>query len=317
MNRFTQILSIVFLLYLGACQNTKNNLPRIAFLDYVDDATLAQARMGFKDALLQKGFVADSNYVFDYLNAQGDQPTLVQACQQLLSKQPLCIATCPTLATITAVQNTTTVPVIMMVSPEPKNAGLVGANGLPPNVGGVYETLSYIDTSVLIIKTLMPSVKILGLMYNAAEPQSVNALEVIKLACQRYNLQLEALPVSNSSEAQMVTQALLQRNIDVFFAMPDNILFQTFETVAESCNKKNVPIFTSEAGLVSRGAVAAYGADMYAWGFQAGQQAVALLLDNKIQLKPEVVKLRKRIYNVKQAAKFGITPDTNFEALKH
>ena len=44
-------------------------------------------------------------------------------------------------------------------------------------------------------------------------------------------------------------------------------------TIEELSEKSNVPIFTSEAGLVSRGAVASYGADFYRWGYQSGEQA--------------------------------------------
>lgn len=315
MRQLVIFYSIIACLISASCQTQQNALPRIAFLDYVEDATLAKARLGFLDALKQNGYVADSNFVFDYLNAQGDQPTLIQACQQLLSKNPVCIATCPTLSTITAVQSTTTIPVIMLVSPHPSNAGLVGAKGIPANLCGVYETLSYIDTSVQIITELMPAVKTLGLMYNPSEPQSVNAFEVIKKACMRNQIQLESIPVTNSSEAQVVTQALLQRNIDVFFAMPDNVLFQAFETVVESCNKKKVPIFTSEAGLVSRGAVAAYGADMYEWGKQAGLQAAALLKNKKVTLKPAEVLLRKRVCNLKQVQHFGLNQNKKFEVL--
>lgn len=316
----SSIILIGFLLLIVSCSQQKSQttkqLPHIAFLDYVDDATLSQARKGFTDALAAKGWIKDSTYVWDYLNAQGDQPTLVQATQSLLSNNPKLIATCPTLATITAIQNTTTIPVFMMVSPSPNDARLLDKNGkAPANLLGVYETLSYIDTSVSMIKMLLPKIKTLGLIYNQSEPQSVNAFNVIEAACKRNQINLEALPVANSSEAQLVTQAVLSKGVDAFFAMPDNVIFQSFETIVESCNKTNVPVFTSEAGLVSRGAVAAYGADMYQWGFQTGEQAALFLNDSTVVLKPEVVKIRKRVYNAEQAKKFGITVDGSFEKI--
>ncbi len=308
------------LLIASSCsqQKVKNEkqLPHIAFLDYVDDATLAQARQGFIDGLAQNGWIKDSTYIWDYLNAQGDQPTLVQAAQSLLANNPKLIATCPTLATITAVQSTQTIPVFMMVSPSPDDARLLDKNGnAPANLFGVYETLSYIDTSVSIIKALLPNIKTLGLIYNESEPQSVNAFTVIEAACKRNQIILKALPVANSSEAQLVTQAVLSKQVDAFFAMPDNVIFQSFETIMESCNKAKVPVFTSEAGLVSRGAVAAYGADLYQWGFQTGEQASKLMNDSTVVLKPEVVKIRKRVYNAEQAKKYGIVVDESFEKL--
>ena len=76
-------------------------------------------------------------------------------------------------------------------------------------------------------------------------------------------------------------KSLLCKNIDAFFANPDNTVFASFETILKSCNQANVPIFTSEAGLVQRGAVAAFGADIYQWGYQAGEQAAQFLKTHK------------------------------------
>jgi putative ABC transport system substrate-binding protein len=110
---------------------------------------------------------------------------------------------------------------------------------------------------------------------------------------------------------------LLNKNIDAFFANPDNTVFASFETILNSCNQKNVPIFTSEAGLVERGAVAAYGADIYQWGYQSGLQAAQYLKTHRTTgLKPEMVKMRKRVYNAGVAKKYGITVPANFEAVK-
>ena len=87
------------------------------------------------------------------------------------------------------------------------------------------------------------------------------------------NINLVYRPVNSTADVKLVTASLLNKNIDVFFAKPDNIVFASFETIIKSCNEKNIPVFTSEAGLVERGALAAFGADIYQWGYQAGEQA--------------------------------------------
>ena len=131
------------------------------------------------------------------------------------------------------------------------------------------------------------------------------------------DIDLVAEPVSSTADVQLVTQALLAKDIDAFFANPDNIVFGSFETIIKACNNANVPVFTSEAGLVARGAVAAYGADIYQWGYQSGEQAAAYLKNKSTNgLKWEMVKLRKRVYNPAAAKKFNIKMPENFEALK-
>lgn len=297
----------------------KTVVPVVGFLDAFQDETIDQARQGFFAALDKNGFSEDSVTLrIIYRNAQGDIPTLTQSADYLISQKVNLIATNATLATITAAQKTKDIPVCMMVAPTPQMAGLTDSSGNPPkNLFGIFETLAYIDTSVALIKQVLPDAKIIGTVFNQAEPQSQAALQEITSQCKLLGFTLVALPVNNSSETQLVVSSLLSKNIDVFFAMPDNTIFASFETIAKSCNDKNIPIFTSEAGLVKRGAVAAYGADIYQWGYQAGEQAAQFLKQGNLDgLHPELLKVRKRIYNTAMARQFNITFNSPFEPLQ-
>lgn len=314
---------LLLLFFMGSCTSstttdTQEKPETIGFIDYVEDATLAQARQGFLDALKASGLSEDSgNLKVIYRNAQGDQPTLIQAIDYVLSQDPVLVATNTTLATISAAQRTKTIPVFMMVAPSPAKAGLADASGqAPANLFGVYETTDYIDTSVTLIRRLFPAAKKVGAIYSQSEPQSLEALEQLKRGCAAAELQLEALPVTNSSETQLITQSLLSQGVEVFFALPDNAVFASFESIVKVCNAKNVPVITSEAGLVARGAVASYGADMYQWGYQSGQQAAKFIWAGKTDgLRPEPVRNRYRVFNPEAAVRFGVQPDSTFKPL--
>jgi putative ABC transport system substrate-binding protein len=69
--------------------------------------------------------------------------------------------------------------------------------------------------------------------------------------------------------------------------------------------------------LVQRGAVAAFGADIYQWGYQSGLQAAQYLKTHQTSgLKLEMVKIRKRVYNEAAAKKYNIAIPADFEAVK-
>ena len=249
-----------------------------------------------------------------YRNAQNDQPALIQACDYLISQKVDLIATNPTLSTITAIQKTKTIPVFMMVSPRADLAGLIDKNGkAPENLFGVFETLDYIDTSLMLIKHIYPSIKKIGTIYNQSEPQSVDALNEIKETCEKEGIELISLPVNSSNETQLVVQSLLSKNIEAFFALPDNVVFSSMEIIVKSCDEAKIPVFTSEEGLVKRGALASFGADMYQWGFQSGKQAASFLKQKSTNgLQPEIVKIRRRVYNVEKAKTFNIQFESDF-----
>ncbi len=314
---------LIILFFLSFCQsNKKDGVPTVSFVDAFEDATIAQAKIGFTDALKKNGFSEDQKTVhIIYRNAQGDIPTLTQIVNYFISEKVDILATNTTLSTITAAQKTKTIPIFMMVSPTAQLMKLEDASGnAPANLFGVEEDLAYIDTSFSIIPKLIKpkgDKLVIGMIYNQSEPQSIDAFNRIKNLAVKSNVILKALPVNTSADAQLVTQALLQNNVDAFFANPDNTVFASFETILKNCNQKNVPIFTSEAGLVKRGAVAAFGADIYQWGYQAGEQAAQYLKTKKTEgLKPEMVKLRKRVYNPAAAKKFNIAIPPNYEAVK-
>ena len=297
-------------------------MPVVGFVDAFEDATISQAHTGFVAALKDSGFSEDKqNIKIEYRNAQGDIPTLTQIVNYFVSEPVDLLATCTTLSSVTAVQKTKTIPIFEMVSPTPARMNVLDANGkAPANLFGAVEDLQYIDTSFSIIPTVLKPKGhqlVIGMIYNQSEPQSADAMQYIKTLSAKFNITLIALPLNSSADAQLVTQSLLSKNIDAFFANPDNTVFASFETIKKNCDEKNIPIFTSEAGLVKRGAVMAFGADIYQWGYQAGEQAAQYLKTHSTAgLKPEMVKIRKRVYNPEMVKKYKITLPPNFEVVK-
>lgn len=308
-------------LFLLDCNHKSSVIPVIGFADAFQDSTIELAKTGFTDALKKNGFDEKNGSVkIIYRNAQGNIPTLTQIIKYFINEPVTLIAANTTLPTITAIQNTKEIPIFMMVAPTPALMKLNSENGEPPhNLFGIGETLDYIDTSFMLIPQLIrpKSGKLrVGMIFNQSEPQSNEAIEQIENLAGRNNIIVIKLPVNNSADVQLITSALLSKNIDAFFANPDNTVFASFESIVKSCLQAGVPIFTSEAGLVARGATAAYGADIYQWGYQAGEQAAQYLkTKDPAGLHWEMVKIRKKVYNPEVAQFYHLAIPSNFESI--
>ncbi|MFN4121902.1 MAG: ABC transporter substrate-binding protein [Flavobacteriales bacterium] len=308
---------IIFLLCLTitfySCQPKQKGLPVIGFVDAVEDETLDRAKKGFFDALKDSGLTLKQDFEVIYRNAQGDIPMLVQSVDYLINERVDLIAANSTLSTITAVQRTRTIPVCMMVSPSPDLAGLRDKKGKDPvNLFGVYETLEYIDTAATLAKEIRPEGKIIGVIFNQSEPQSVDALKRITSAFEKLGeYKILSRGVANSAECYTAIRSLTKDGIDLFFALPDNTIFASFETILQACNEANVPIITSESGLVVRGAVAGFGADMYDWGYESGMEAARYLKKGKIPV-PRKLKKRVKMYNEAQASRFQLNLEPSY-----
>jgi putative tryptophan/tyrosine transport system substrate-binding protein len=317
MIKWVRLIGALFLVQ--GCQSVNNAIPTVGFADAFEDNTIEQAKQGFLSALARNGFDEEKKTVhIIYRNAQGNIPVLTQIIQYFISQKVNLIAASPSLSTIAAIQNTKSIPVFMMVSATPTLMKLTDPSGAAPaNLFGVADEQDYIDTSFSMINRLVKprhSQLSVGMIYNQSEPQSVEALMRIKHLAEQLHINLVFLPVNSTMDVQLVTQSLLGKDIDAFFANPDNTVFASFETIIQACGKAKVPVFTSEAGLVARGAVAAYGADIYQWGYQAGEQAARFLKSKSLEnIHWELVKLRRRVFNPLVARQFGIVIPGNFE----
>ncbi len=314
--------ALVALMAASSCRSpSRDGVPVVGFVEAFEDATIAEARVGFLDALRDSGYREDDGTVaVIHRNAQGDAATLNQIISYLNSQRVDLIGTSTTLATIAAVQRSKDIPVFQTVTAMPDILGVMDAQGNPPaNLFGTGEDLDYIDTSFALIAELVkPQGErlVVGMIYNQSEPQSVEAYRRIAGLAQQLGVDVVALPLNVSAEAQLVVRSLLSKGIDAFFANPDNTVFAAFETILKNCNDKRVPVFTSESGLVARGAVAAFGADIYQWGYQTGAQAARYLRDGVTDgLQVEMLRVRKRVFDPEAAARFGFTFPDGFQPI--
>jgi len=322
---YNRILALLLLaLGLITCNNPKKgkNVPSVGFIEAFEDATIADARKGFVDALSEEGYDESKGTLsMIYKNAQGDMGTMNQIVSLMQAEEVACIGTSTTLSTLAVAQRIKDIPIFMCVTAMPEILGLQSKDKIsPPNLFGVGEDLNYIDTSFAIIKQVVKPRKAeglrIGMIYNQAEQQSVDAFKRLDRLAKSNQVELVALPLNSSADAQLVVRALLRRKIDAFFANPDNTVFAAFETILNNCSISNIPVFTSEIGLVKRGAVAAYGADIYQWGYQAGEEAAHYLKTGKTEgMKVEKVKLRRKVFNENAAKRYGFKFAEGFEKL--
>src|SRR5687768_6382219 len=97
------IFACFIIIGICGCGQDKSNVPVVGFVDAFEDATIAQARDGFTDALAKNGYSEkEKTLQIIYRNAQGDIPTLTQIVNYFVSEKVDLMGTCTTLSTITA-----------------------------------------------------------------------------------------------------------------------------------------------------------------------------------------------------------------------
>jgi putative ABC transport system substrate-binding protein len=79
------------------------------------------------------------------------------------------------------------------------------------------------------------------------------------------------------SELTDATLSLCARGAEVIIISADNLTTTGFPAILGAAQKHDVPIYTTDPGLVARGAAAAIGDDHFEWGRQSGRFAARVL----------------------------------------
>ena len=134
---------LIALVGLASCNQKKSDVLVIGFVDAFQDNTIEQAKVGFIDALKKNGFDEQKgNLKITYRNAQGNILTFTQIVNYFISEKVTLIATNASLATITAIQKTKTIPSFMMEAPTPALMKVQNDKGeAPVNLFGVADDL--------------------------------------------------------------------------------------------------------------------------------------------------------------------------------
>ncbi len=277
---------------------------KIGITQIVTHPALDAAVTGFKEALAEKGF---SNITYDDQNAQGDMATASTIAQKFAGEGldlVLGVATPTTQAVVKADQTT---PIVFTAVTDPVGAGIVTNPEAPSgNVTGVSDMLP-VEPHLELIKTLVPGVKTIGVIYNAGESNSVFLIKAEKEAAAKMGIEVVDATASNSSEVQAAAQSLVGR-VDAISVLTDNTAVSALESIIKVAEQNKIPLISGDTDSVKRGSVAAYAFDYMDLGKQAGYQAAAILSGTPIKDIPvEYAQTLQLSVNEKAAAAMGVT----------
>ncbi|WP_461218842.1 ABC transporter substrate binding protein [Lapidilactobacillus salsurivasis] len=289
-------------------QQTDDGKVHVGILQLMDQSALDQARKGFIAELKKEGYSQDKNLVIDYVNAQGDQANLRAMSERLINHHNdlnLAIAT-PAAQALLAVDQKT--PLLFTAITDPVDAGLVKSFAHPDkNVTGVTDSVP-VSEQIALLQKMFPQAKTVGLLYNAAEPNSVIQIKEAQKVLQSAGLKVVARTVATTNDVEQAATSLA-RQVDVMYLPADNVLTAAMALMGKVSEKTKTPVIPATTPMVQLGGVATQGINYYQLGQQTAQMAVKILKGKQISQLP-VEKPAKSFlsFNKKLAAVFKIDP---------
>lgn len=308
------VLTLALALLVSACGNQKSNASakestvKIGILQLMDQSALDQARKGFIAELKKEGYVQGKNLTIDYVNAQNDQANLKSMSEKLAKDKNtlnLAIATPAAQALLQADKDT---PKLFTAITDPVSAGLTTSLTKPSsNFTGTSDMVP-VDGQIKLLRQLFPKARKVGLLYNAAEPNSVYAIKLAKAAIKQQGLQFVAKTVATTADVQQTTTALASQ-VDAIYIPADNVLMAAMATVGKVSEEKKVPVIPATGPMVKLGGVATNGIDFTKLGARTAQMAVKIIKGQKAaDLPVETPKDISLVVNSKFAKLFNVDP---------
>ncbi len=270
---------------------------------------------GLQAGLKAMGFEEGHDVTFDIRFTKGN-PDATQAAATDLVKAGVDLifteADGPARAAKSATQ---TIPIVFVMG-DPVAAGIVRKVAHPGgNITGVASRHTELVPKLLeILKTLVPTLRRVWLIYPADDPSSLAFARKAQEAAPLLKLELVARPVRTAAEVGRILETL--RPGDGLLPPPT----KEFDIRGEIWYRAaQVPSIFQAAFWVRRGALISYGADYYAQGVQAARLVAKILRGARPQDLPvEGANKIELAVNLKTAKALGLTipPSLLFRADK-
>jgi len=274
-------LALIALPFMAGCAAKPKMEYRIGESVIIEHPDLFADQYGFRLAMAQAGFVEGVNVEYIFLCAEGD-PSLAKtiADRFVAEKVDLIHAiTTPNAQACVAAAEGTGIPVVFSTCTAPVEAGIVSTWDAPrsdANVTGVSD-IADMPAQMEMIKDIYPDMKVLGVIYNPGEVNSVVQVGQLKDCMSDVGID-EVVEATCSTTAEVATAAAsLIGRCDAIYIPTDNTAVSGLEAIIAVAEENKIPFFGSTADMVARGCIAAKGAD-YTWiGQEAGSYAARIL----------------------------------------
>lgn len=278
------LLSIVLSLFAGGAREEKSSSTyRIGICNYVDDASLNQIveniKKGISDIESKHGITID--VIEDNCNA--DANVLSQIISNFIAEKVdlmIGVAT-PVAMSMQAQTEDNLVPVLFAAVSDPVGAGIVDSLSSPgANITG---TSDFLDTHAVmnLIFALNPSIKKVGLLYDAGQDSSVTALRSAREILKEKGVEIVEKSGTTVDEIILAADALIADGVEAVFTPSDNTVMTAELSIYEKFMVAGIPHFTGADSFALNGAFLGYGVDYADLGYETAMMVEDILIEGK------------------------------------
>lgn len=243
--------------------------------DDTDNGNLAL--QGFNEGLISAGLTPGENVKITVgKSADKDKPDYKQQAKDAVAAKPDLIYAVGEKAAKACADATKEIPIIFANIADPIATKLLTSCEKPDkNVTGVsdfipvYQQLEY-------AKTLYPKAKKISVIYGEKEETSILISSLIEMESKDLMLSFKSFPAKTEDDVEKAAKDAV-KYCDLIYVAKDKVTSADFSEILKAAKEKKLPVFSSTADFVNKGALATSVHDYKNIGIQAANMAVIIL----------------------------------------
>ena len=264
----------------------------------------------FRRALRDLGCIEKKNIVLEIRYAEGNRTRLREFAKELVQLKVDAIFTASSPAIFALKQETKTIPVVIVSSSDPVQAGIIASLARP---GGNITGMSLIGSDLWpkrleLLKEIVPKVSRVAIFWNKSNTGMAVEAKATREAAGLMGVTLQDRGVKDTDEIDAVFEAMARERPDAFLALMDITLRAHRKRILEFLERNRVPAIYESKDWAEAGGLISYGADGSAVTRRAAVQMDKILKGTKpADLPIEQPTKFEFVINLKTAKQIGLT----------
>lgn len=312
MKNLIKTLSLTFALSIGSLfmSGCNFNKKTIGIIQFGTHESLNDCYNGMIEGLKDGLGSSFNDYVVDRQNSNFDVSVSTAQANLFVSKNVDiigAIATPSAMAAANAAKGQ--IPVVYCAVSDPVSAGLSAMS----NVTGSSDLLDF-DGQLEVIKTFIPDVSKIGVLYSLNEANSISQIKTLKSKAEKMGIEIIDQSIYNANEIPTATDVLLTKDVDCLTNLTDNTIVGVLDVILSKTNAKKIPVFGSEIDQVKAGCLASASLDYVNLGKQTGEIMAKVLKGEAVASNDIAIQIDDsfKCYSSKVARDLGISlPDVS------
>jgi ABC-type uncharacterized transport system substrate-binding protein len=259
---------------------------RVAMVQHASLDVLEQGIEGMLDALAERGYADGGRLEVRRYNAEGDIGTANAIAKEVTSggfDLILSVSTVSLQTVCNANKLGARTPHVFGLVSDPYAAG-VGINATnhlihPPYLAGA-GSMQPVEQILRTARLMRPELKSVGLVWNAAEANSLAQTKIARKVCAELGLNLIEANAENSSAVLESAKSVIARGAECMWISGDVTVSLATDQVIAACRQARIPVFSALPPTVKKGTLFDLGANHVEIGRKVGGIA-ADVLDGK------------------------------------